>query len=160
MNNLLVEQSCGQYAPASASEILRAAQEVIDQLHPAGQEFNDPKEVKRYLSVKLAGHEHEVFAVLFMDVQNRLIEFAEMFSGSLMQTAVYPREVAKKALQLNAASVILSHNHPNGSAQPSESDKQITRHLKDALELVDVRVLDHIIIAGNESFSFSEGYLL
>ncbi|WP_080623451.1 JAB domain-containing protein [Stutzerimonas stutzeri] len=109
-----------------------------------------------YLGAKLAGFEHEVFAVLFLDNRHRLIDYNEMFRGTIDSASVYPREVVKEALRLNAAAVIFSHNHPSGHPEPSQADKTLTRKL----ELIDVRTLDHIIVAGQEQVSFAELGLL
>ena len=122
--------------------------------------FNSPNKVTDFLKLKLGFEEREVFAVMFLDAQNRLIEYTPMFYGTVSQAEVYPREVAKKALSLNAVSVILSHNHPSGKAVESESDKLLTKKLKATLKMVDVRVLDHIIVAGNKTLSFVEKKLL
>lgn len=122
--------------------------------------LSSPKQVRDYLCLKLGALPREVFLVLFLDAQNRLIASEEMFSGTLTQTSVYAREVVKRALFFNAAAVILAHNHPSGVAQPSQADEMLTSNLKEALALVDVRVLDHFIIAGNETLSFAERGLL
>lgn len=122
--------------------------------------LSSPQQVRDFLCLKLGGLSREVFVVLFLDAQNRMITSEEMFSGTLTQTSVYPREVVKKALHHNAASVIFAHNHPSGIAQPSQADELITKQLKQALALVDVRVLDHFIVAGNTTFSFVERGLL
>lgn len=122
--------------------------------------FNNPDSVKDFLKLKLGFEDREIFAVMFLDAQLRLIEYIPMFYGTIHQTAVYPREVAKKALSLNSASVIFSHNHPSGKPAESEADKLITNQLKAALSMVDVKVLDHIIVAGNKTLSFLEkGFL-
>ena len=104
--------------------------------------------------------EHEVFAVLFLDTQHRLIEYSELFRGTIDSASVYPREVLKEALRLNAAAVIVSHNHPSGNPEPSAADKSLTKRLREALAMVDVRVLDHIIVGGTETTSFAEQGLL
>jgi len=122
--------------------------------------FSSPTQVKHYLQLQLSQLQREVFGIMFLDAQNRLIAYETLFEGSLMQTSVYPREVVKRALALNAAALILSHNHPGGNAAPSQADEQLTRSLKDALSLVDIKVLDHIIVAGQQSFSFSERGLI
>ncbi len=122
--------------------------------------FRSPAQVKDYLQLQLSHLQREVFGIMFLDAQNRLIAYETLFEGSLMQTSVYPREVVKRALALNAAAVILSHNHPGGSAVPSRADEQLTISLKDALNLVDIKVLDHIIVARQETFSFSERGLI
>ena len=113
-----------------------------------GDALSDPASVRDFLRLRLAGLPHEVFMVLALDAQNRLIEAVELFRGTLTQTSVYPREVVKLALERNAAAVIFAHNHPSGFAEPSTADETLTRTLKSALALVDVRVLDHFIVAG------------
>jgi len=129
---------------------------VIDLKIQRGAAFTAPDVVKDYLGAKLAGFEHEVFAVLFLDSQHHLIRYVEMFHGTIDSASVYPREVVKEALKHNAAAVILSHNHPSGHPEPSQADKTLTARLKEALGLVDVRTLDHIIVAGNKRVSFAE----
>ncbi len=122
--------------------------------------LNSPQAVRDYLVLKLGSLTKEVFLVLFLDTQNRLLATEEMFSGSLKETSVYPREVVKRVLHHNAAAVIFAHNHPSGIAQQSQADELITKQLKQALALVDVRVLDHFIVAGNHTLSFSEKGLI
>jgi DNA repair protein RadC len=119
-----------------------------------------PDCVRDYLRLFFAGQEHESFVVLFLDAQNRLIAINELFRGTLTQTSVYPREVVKEALRQNAAAVIFSHNHPSGIADPSRADQTLTTSLKQALALIDVRVLDHFIVAGAATLSFAERGLL
>ena len=122
--------------------------------------FKSPQQVRDYLVLKLGSLTREVFLVLFLDTKNHLVATEEMFAGTLTQTSVYPREVVKRALHHNAASVIFAHNHPSGIAQQSQADELLTKQLKQALALVDVRVLDHFIVAGNNTLSFSEHGLL
>ncbi len=122
--------------------------------------FKSPQQVRDYLVLKLGGLTREVFLVLFLDTQNHLVATEEMFAGTLTQTSVYPREVVKRALHHNAASVIFAHNHPSGIAKQSQADELLTKQLKQALALVDIRVLDHFIVAGNNTLSFSERGLL
>lgn len=122
--------------------------------------FDSPQAVRDYLRLQLAELAHEVFAVLFLDAQHRLLCFDEMFRGTLTQTSVYPREVLKRALGLNAAAVILAHNHPSGVAEPSRADEFLTQQLKTALALIDVRVLDHFVVARGGLVSFAERGLL
>lgn len=119
-----------------------------------------PDAVKDYLRLKLAPKDHEVFAVVFLDAQNRVIATEEMFRGTLTQTSVYPREVVRASMKHNAAAVILAHNHPSGSATPSRADEQLTQTLKAALALVDVRVLDHLIVTAGEVVSMAERGLM
>ena len=118
--------------------------------------FSSTALVKEYLRNKLVGFEHEVFAVQFLDTRHRLIEYREMFHGTIESASVYPREVVKEALRLNAAAVILLHNHPSGNLEPSQAGKMLTQRLKEALGLVEVRMLDQVIVAGAGSVSFSE----
>ena len=125
--------------------------------HPV---FDAPAKVKNYLQLQLGALEHEVFAVLFLDAQTRLIKLEEMFRGTLTQAAVYPREVLKRALELQASAVIFAHNHPSGAAEPSRADELLTQTLKSALALVDIRVLDHLVVGRNEVISFAERGLL
>lgn len=122
--------------------------------------LKSPQQVREYLVLKLNNLANEVFLVLFLDTQNRLLACEELFNGTLMQASVYPREVVKRAIYHNAASVIFAHNHPSGVAAQSTADEQLTKHLKAALSLVDVQVLDHFIVAGNQTYSFSEQGLL
>jgi len=122
--------------------------------------LNSPQKVRDYLRLTLAHLQHEVFVALFLDAQNRLIAHDELFRGTLTQTSVYPREIVKQALRHNAGAVIFAHNHPSGIAEPSRADELLTRTLKTALDLVDVRVLDHIVVAGSTSTSFAERGLL
>lgn len=122
--------------------------------------LSSPAAVRDFLRLKLAGLPHEVFLAVFLDAQNRVLEVEELFRGSLTQTSVYPREVVKRALARNAAGVILAHNHPSGVAEPSQADRWLTDQLKAALALVDVRVLDHFVVAGADGLSFAERGLL
>ena len=122
--------------------------------------LSSPQQVKDFLRLQLAHEGQEVFAVMFLDVQNQLIRFEEMFRGTLSQTSVYPREVVKRALALQASAVILAHNHPSGTAEPSRADEFLTQTLKSALALVDVRVLDHLVIGQGAVVSFAERGLL
>ena len=123
-------------------------------------EASSPAAVRDHLMLHTADQEYESFRVLFLDAQHRLIADDVMFVGTLTQTSVYPREIVKRALRYNAAAVILSHNHPSGVAEPSRADESLTRGLQNALALVDVRILDHIIVAGTRTLSFTERGLL
>lgn len=122
--------------------------------------LSSPQQVRDYLCLKLGALSREVFMVLFLDAQNRVVATEEMFSGTLTQTSVYPREVVKRALHHNAASVIFAHNHPSGIAEQSRADEMLTISLKQALALIDIRVLDHFIVAGNSVLSFAERGLI
>ncbi len=119
-----------------------------------------PEAVERYLQLWLRHRPYEVFAVLYLDGQNRLIEARELFRGTVNQTAVYPREVVKAALQCNASAVILAHNHPSGCAEPSRADQTLTQAVKAAMALVDIQVLDHLIVAANQNYSFARNGLI
>jgi len=122
--------------------------------------LSSPQDVRNYLRLRIGHLPHEVFVGLFLDAQNRLLAAEELFRGTLSQTSVYPREVVKIALSLNAAAVVFAHNHPSGVAEPSRADELLTRALKDALQLVDVRVLDHLIVAQAGITSFAERGLM
>ena len=159
-SSLLVRDVAGDYRPALADEVLNAAQRLLlQQLHD-GPLLTSPELVRNFLRVKLGTLEHEVFAVLMLDAQHRLIDYVELFRGTVAQTSVYPREVVKESLARNAAALIFAHNHPSGLAEPSRADELLTRALQSALALVDIRVLDHLIVAGKETMSFSERGLL
>lgn len=136
--------------------IARALAILAARLRFPGAAMDSPASVKGLLSLKLAELEHEVFAVLWLDSQNRVLEYQEMFRGTLTQTSVYPREIVKVGLALNAGACILAHNHPSGLAEPSYADKALTETLKTALALVDIRTLDHIIVGGLSTLSFAE----
>ena len=122
--------------------------------------LSSPEQVRNYLRLQLGNLPHEIFVVLFLDAQNRLIGMEKLFAGTLTQTSVYPREVVKRALHHNAAAVVFAHNHPSGVAEPSRADEVLTRTLKESLALVDVKVLDHFVVAGNAALSFAERGLL
>jgi DNA repair protein RadC len=141
---------------ASVELVRRAAREALAR----GAALTSPEAVRDYLRLLLAGRACEVFVVLFLDSQHRLIAADELFRGSLSQTSVYPREVVKAALAHNAAAVILAHNHPSGVAEPSRADELLTQALQSALALVEVRTLDHFVVAGAEVLSFAERGLM
>lgn len=145
----------------SEGEVVAKALEIIERrLRKPGAVVDSSQVVKDYLTIKLAELEHEVFAALFLDGQHRVIQYTEMFRGTLTQTSVYPREVVKEALRINAGAVIFAHNHPSGMAEPSRADEALTKTLKDALALVEVKVLDHIIVGGTTTVSFAEKGLI
>ncbi len=122
--------------------------------------LTSPQAVRQYLSLKIGALPREVFMVIFLDAQHRVLAVEELFSGTLTQTSVYPREIVKRSLHHNAAAVIFAHNHPSGVPEPSQADEALTEALKAALNLVDIRVLDHFIVAGNQVLSFAERGLL
>jgi len=140
--------------------IFEMSRRALNEQLQARDVFQSPQQVRNYLVLKLGALTREVFMVLFLDAQNRLHAAEELFNGTLTQTSVYPREVVKRAIHHNAASVIFAHNHPSGVAQQSAADELITQQLKQALALIDVRVLDHFIVAGNQTLSFAERGLL
>ena len=149
--------------PAKRAELAAVAEMARRSLARQLQEqpvFESPHNVRQYLQLHMSGLPHEEFAVLFLDAQHRLICMDTMFRGSLTQTSVYPREVVKAALARNAAAVVLAHNHPSGAAEPSRADELLTQALKQALALVDVRVLDHIIVGPGQALSMAEQGLL
>jgi DNA repair protein RadC len=149
--------------PAKQAELLAVfemARRALSQRLKEREAFHTPDAVRQYLQLQLAHKNHEVFAVLFLDSQNRLLAMEELFRGTLSQTSVYPREVVMRALHHQAAAVVLSHNHPSGSVQPSRADEHLTQTLKAALALVDVRVLDHIIVGQGQALSMAEQGLM
>jgi len=156
LNDFSEVHGLGMAKYAQLQAVMELARRAIGEQLQAGEAFTSPDLVKRYLRMKLGGQRHESFVVLFVDVRNRLITDKELFRGTLTQTSVYPREVVKTALACNAASVILAHNHPSGLAEPSGADLVLTRALVQALALVEVRVLDHFIVAGPLVHSFAE----
>jgi DNA repair protein RadC len=146
---------------AQLAAVVELARRALREEVRRNEVLNSPHKVRDYLRLALGHTPHEVFVALFLDAQNRLIADRELFRGTLTQTSVYPREVVKAALAHNAAAVIFAHNHPSGAAEPSRADELLTRTLRDALALVDIRVLDHIIVAGpGATVSFAERGLL
>jgi DNA repair protein RadC len=139
---------------ANALEILAA------NLRKPGVALSSPETVKNFLTLQLAGLEREVFGVLWLDVKNQLIAAEDLFYGTLTVASVYPREVVKSALRHNAACALYYHNHPSGSPDPSEADKRLTQNLIQALEMIDVRTLDHIIVGGMNTYSFAENGMI
>jgi len=146
----------GQAKYVQLQAVLEMARRALHEEMKSGDALNSPGAVRDYLQLLLRGRQQEVFMVIFLDAQHRVTASEELFSGTLTQTSVYPREVVKRALHFNAAAVIFAHNHPSGVAEPSQSDRMLTDALKQALSLVDVRVLDHFIVAGSGCLSFAE----
>ena len=156
---------CGMHGMGQAKfvqlqAVLEMSQRALKEGMQRGDALNSPGAVRDYLQLLLGGRQQEVFLVLFLDTQHRVIASEELFHGTLGQTSVYPREVVKRALAHNAAAVILAHNHPSGVAEPSQSDQHLTTALKQALGLVDVRVLDHFVVAVGQVLSFAEKGLI
>jgi len=141
---------------AQLQAVLELARRALSEELRTGTTLSSPQAVKQYLQLLFHGKAYEAFVVLFLDVKNRLIESEELFRGTLTHASVYPREIVKAALAHNAASLILAHNHPSGEVAPSAADLHLTNNLKQALNLVDIKVLDHIVVAGRETHSFAE----
>ena len=142
-------------------EIIDLALTILEsRLHTPECVVTQPSDAAAYLKLQFAGLEHESFRVMFLDSQHSLIALKELFRGTIDGASVYPREVVKATLQFNAAAVIFTHNHPSGICEPSQADRAITKRLVEALSLIDVRVLDHIVVGGNQTCSFAERGLL
>lgn len=149
--------------PAKFSQlqaVLEMARRHLREEMSRGDILGSPELTRDFLAAQLRGYHHEVFACLFLDNRHRVLRFDELFRGTLDGASVYPREVVKQALAVNASAVILAHNHPSGVNEPSEADTQITRRLQQALSLVDIRVLDHFVVGDGEPYSFAEHGLL
>lgn len=154
-NWLYVRSEPRRYRVANADEIIEAARAVAGQRMQRGESFTDPQASGRFFQDKLAGLEREVFAAVFLDTRHRLIEYVELFQGTIDGAEVHPREVVRQALRCNAAAVIVAHNHPSGTTDPSAADRAVTSRLKQALALVDVRLLDHVIVGGTRTLSLA-----
>ena len=145
-----------QFVPATSDAIISAALQCMEATNCIKQPLGNPKACKDFLALKLGSLDVEVFAVILLDSQNNFIEYREMFTGTVNQTSVYPREVVRLALNLNASAMILAHNHPSGCLTPSSADKTLTHTLRSALALIDVKVLDHIVIGKSQAYSMAE----
>jgi DNA repair protein RadC len=159
-NPLFTSNAEGVTRPATPDEILHAARAILARRIRRGRALGNPRHTREYLQLELAPRDHEVFAILFLDNRHRVIEFVPLFRGTVDGASVYPREVVKEALRRNAAAVILAHNHPSGVAEPSQADELITNRVREALALIDVRVLDHFVVTGDDVVSFAERGLL
>ena len=157
---LYVRTRTNRYKVAHADDIVEAARAVVGQRMQRGASFANPLDSQRYFQDKLGGLEREVFAAAYLDTRHRLIEYVELFHGTIDGAEVHPREVVRQAIRCNAAAVILAHNHPSGTLDPSAADRAVTARLKQALALVDVRLIDHIIVGGLSSFSLAGSGLL
>jgi DNA repair protein RadC len=146
----------GQAKYVQLQAVVEMARRALQEEMKSGDALNSPRAVREFLQLQLGGRQQEVFVAIFLDAQHRVVATEELFQGTLTQTSVYPREVVKRALHHNAAALIFAHNHPSGVAEPSDSDRLLTEELKKALVLVDVRVLDHFIVAGAGCLSFAE----
>jgi len=158
-STLYVRERARRYRPAEEREVLAAAAELLG-ARVVGEALNSPRDCADFLRARFARREHEVFSCLYLDNRHRVLAFEELFRGTLNGTAVYPREIIKRALEHNAAAVILVHNHPSGVAEPSRADELLTTRVREALQLVDVRLLDHLVVGDGEVVSFSERGLL
>ena len=156
----LIRNERGETRVARWEEIVGAAREIMCAKVRRGTSMASPRLVKDFLSIKLGALEHEMFCLLLLDKRHRLIEYVELFRGTIDGASVHPREIVKLALAKNAAAVVLAHPHPSGVAEPSQADELITQRVKEALALVDIRVLDHCIVAAGEVLSFVERGLL
>ncbi|AVD88555.1 DNA repair protein RadC [Pseudomonas sp. SWI44] len=158
-HKLIAGETTGTYvmeSPVTEADILRMAQQLAMSRLSKGRALTEPKQVFGHLQTLLQYYEYEVFALLLLDTKHRVIAFRELFRGTLDGASVYPREVVKIALEYNAAAVILVHNHPSGDPEPSQADRVLTSKLKDALSLVGVRTLDHIVVASEGCVSLAE----
>ena len=155
----IASQQTGEYItarPVTAEDILSMAKRLIHRKYQRGRVINKPEDAAHYLPIKLNGLEQETFWTLFLDNSHRVLAFEQLFSGTINQASVYPREVVKRALQLNASALIFAHNHPSGQTEPSQADIDITVKLKQALLLIDITVLDHFIVAGGNTLSMAD----
>jgi DNA repair protein RadC len=159
-SQLATVRGIGPARRAELMAVMELARRALAQGLREAPVFESPARVKDYLALQLGGLGHEVFAVLFLDAQHRMLAFERLFAGTLAQTSVHPREVVKRALAHNAAAVVLAHNHPSGVAEPSAADVAITRRLTEALALVDVRVLDHFVVGDEAPLSMAERGLM
>jgi DNA repair protein RadC len=157
---LLEIKGLGQAKSAQFAAAIELSRRAMREELSARSALTSPGAVRDYLRLSLAHRQHEVFVCIWLDAQHKVVGAEEAFRGTLTQTSVYPREIVKKALARNAAAVIFAHNHPSGVAQPSQADELLTRNLREALALVEVKVLDHFIVAGNQAISFAERGLL
>ena len=158
--NTLFMREGDAFRQATGEEILAAARQHVAARMRRGATLSSPKAVKEYLTIRFGTRNYETFSIIHLDNRHRVVECQELFRGTIDGASVHPREVVKEALERNAAACILLHNHPSGVAEPSQADEFITRRLKDALGLVDIRVLDHLIVAGGDVISFAERNLL
>ena len=156
---LHIQDPGGSYREASDEEVIATARTALNRRFRRGRALTSPEDSSDFLKIRLSALEHEVFAVLWLDNRHRIIAFEELFRGTIDGASVHPREVVKAALGHNAAACIVAHNHPSGICEPSRADQSITARLKDALSLIDVRVLDHIIV-GEGTTSFAQAGLL
>jgi DNA repair protein RadC len=153
---LFVADPTGNYMPAKDSQVIEAATAAVGRALRRGIKFSSPAVARKYLPAMLGALEHEVFCIAHLDKRHRLIAFEEMFRGTIDGASVFPREVVKSALSHNSSALMLVHNHPSGVSEPSTADELITKRLQEALALVDIRIIDHCIVAADKVFSFAE----
>jgi len=158
--NFQAIKGLGPAKTAQLAAVMEVARRCLREDLRSASALTSPGAVRDYLRLAISSREHEVFVCLWLDAQHRVIASEELFRGTLTQTSVYPREIVKAGLKANAAAVIFAHNHPSGVAQPSQADELLTRNLKEALSLVDIKVLDHFVVAGHQTLSFAERGLL
>ena len=144
-----------RYMPADPEQVLEGARQIVDARTPRGTSFSDPSVACNFFRDKLGHREREIFAAVMLDNRHRLIEYVELFMGTIDGAEVHPREVARQALRLNAAALLVAHNHPSGDVEPSAADRAVTARLKQALALLDIRLLDHVIVGGHQSLSMA-----
>ena len=160
LERLQLVKGLGKAKAVQLQAVIELARRALEEQLRPGVNLNSPKAVRDFLRVSLLRQDKEVFLGVFLDAQNRVVAVEELSSGTLTQTSVFPREVVKRALSRNAAALIFAHNHPSGLAEPSRADEVLTQALKQALALVDVKVLDHFIVGGSSTMSFAERGLL
>jgi DNA repair protein RadC len=158
---MLVEDRLADLKPSNLNDaekqsVITLAMKVLAIKHRAGRSLSKPEETRNYLRLRLADYRNEVFGCLFLDNRHRIIAVRELFQGTIDGASVHPRVVVQQAMEVNAAAMVFFHNHPSGVAEPSRADEMLTRRLRDALALVDVRVLDHFVVSAGESVSFAE----
>jgi len=146
--------------PIEQNKVITLALNILTERHTPGQAFTNPTDTIKYLRLKLSAYKNEVFCAIFLDNRHRVLGFEELFFGTINGASVHPRVVVQRCMSINAAAVIFAHNHPSGVSEPSHADKAITNRLKDALEILDVRVLDHIVVGAEGTTSFAETGLL
>ena len=153
---ILVRERPGEYRVASADDLIAAARQALERRMNGRTKVSSPAVMKDFLRIRFANEQREIFVGIFLDTQHQVIEVVELAHGTIDGASVYPREVLKAALALNASAVIFSHGHPSGNPEPSAADRVLTDRLKQALQLVDIRVLDHFVIGGDSVVSFAE----
>ncbi len=159
-HQLFQKRGLGKAKYAMLKAAIELGRRYLEEDITLGEPLNNSVLTKRFIVNRLSDYQSEVFACLFLDIQNRMISFDELFYGTINEANVYPREVVKRALKHNAAKIILAHNHPSGSATPSQADIEVTQLLKKALALIDIPIIDHIIVGNQKSFSFAESKLI